>query len=52
MTKEQFLKKADELGIINTDAFEHGFDEELAKCIIETVEESTTMLENLCDGEN
>lgn len=42
MTKEQFLKKADELGIIYTDAFENGFNEELAEIIIKTTEENST----------
>lgn len=42
MTKEEYLKKADELGIICTDAFEHGFNEELEEIIIKTTEESMT----------
>lgn len=41
-TEEEFLKKADELGIIYTDAFEHGFNEELAECIIRATEENST----------
>lgn len=44
--KRRISKKADELGIICTDAFEHGFDEELAECIIRTTEENSTSEKN------
>lgn len=42
MKKKEFLKKAKELGIVYTDAFEGGFNEEDADTIIKICEENTT----------